>query len=90
MMTDIDGILLDKNDPSSLIPELNVSEIEALTKSGVISGGMIPKVECCLEALSGGVKNVVILDGRVPHSILMELLTNEGAGTWIHGGEDKE
>ncbi len=90
MMTDIDGILLDKNDPSSLIPELNVSEIEAFTKSGVISGGMIPKVECCLEALSGGVKNVVILDGRVPHSILMELLTNEGAGTWIHGGEDKE
>ena len=90
MMTDIDGILLDKNDPSSLIPELSVSEIEALTKSGVISGGMIPKVECCLEALSGGVKNVVILDGRVPHSILMELLTNEGAGTWIHGGEDKE
>ena len=90
MMTDIDSILLDKTDPSSLIPELNVSEIEALTKSGVISGGMIPKVECCLEALSGGVKNVVILDGRVPHSILMELLTNEGAGTWIHGGEDKE
>ena len=87
MMTDIDGILRDRNDPSSLIPELTTQEIAELAESGVISGGMIPKVECCLEALREGVKNVVILDGRVPHSILMELLTNEGAGTWIHGEE---
>ena len=84
MMTDIDGILRDRNDPSSLISELTTQEVAELTESGVISGGMIPKVECCLEALREGVKNVVILDGRVPHSILMELLTNEGAGTWIH------
>ncbi len=88
MMTDIDGILRDRNDPASLISELTVEEVAELTKSGVISGGMIPKVECCLEALQEGVKNVVILDGRVPHSILMELLTNEGAGTWIHAKED--
>ena len=55
----------------------------ALYDTGVISGGMIPKVDCCIHALEEGVKNVVILDGRVPHSILMELLTDEGAGTWI-------
>ena len=88
MMTDIDGILRDRSDPASLISELTVEEVAQLTESGVISGGMIPKVECCLEALREGVKNVVILDGRVPHSILMELLTNEGAGTWIHTKED--
>ena len=90
MMTDIDGILRDRNDPSSLISEMTVEEVAKLTDSGVISGGMIPKVECCLEALREGVKNVVILDGRVPHSILMELLTNEGAGTWIHREESAE
>ncbi len=84
MMTDIDGILRDKEDSSSLIPEMTTEEVAKLTEGGVISGGMIPKVECCLEALREGVKNVVILDGRVPHSILMELLTDEGAGTWIH------
>ena len=81
MMTDIAGILKDKNDPSSLIAEISVSEAETLYRKGVISGGMIPKVECCIEALKKGVKNVVVMDGRVHHSILMELLTNEGAGT---------
>ena len=81
MMTDIAGILKDKNDPSSLIPEISISEAETLYKEGVISDGMIPKVNCCIEALRAGVKNVVVMDGRVPHSILMELLTNEGAGT---------
>jgi len=86
MMTDIAGILRDKNDPSTLIPELTLEEADALYKSGVISGGMIPKVDCCVTAIHQGVKNVVIMDGRVPHSILMELLTNEGAGTWIRGG----
>ena len=87
MMTDIDGILRDKDDPSTLIPELTVSEATALYDTGVISGGMIPKVDCCIHALEAGVKNVVILDGRVPHSILMELLTDEGAGTWIRRDE---
>ena len=83
MMTDIDGILRDKDDPSTIIPHLNLEEIEELKTEGVISGGMIPKVDCCVEAIHKGVKNVVIMDGRVPHSILMELLTDEGAGTMV-------
>ncbi len=83
MMTDIAGILKDKDDPSTLIPELTADEAMALYDVGVVSGGMIPKVDCCIRALGAGVKNVVIMDGRVPHSILMELLTDEGAGTWI-------
>lgn len=87
MMTDIAGILRDKDNPSSLIPEVSVSEARALYESGVISGGMIPKVECCIEALQKGVKNVIIMDGRVPHSILTEILTDEGAGTMVT--EDK-
>ncbi len=87
MMTDIAGILKDKNDPSTLIPELTVEEAMALYDVGIVSGGMIPKVDCCIRALGAGVKNVVIMDGRIPHSILMELLTNEGAGTWIRRKE---
>ncbi len=83
MMTDIAGILRDKDDPTSLISEVTVSEARGLYDSGVISGGMIPKVECCIEALQKGVKNVIIMDGRVPHSILMEILTDEGAGTMV-------
>ncbi|MBR3906064.1 MAG: acetylglutamate kinase [Clostridia bacterium] len=86
MMTDIAGILRDKDDPASLIPEINLSEAENLYKEGVISGGMIPKVECCVTAIKQGVKKVIIMDGRVPHSILMELLTDEGAGTMVKGG----
>ena len=81
MMTDIAGVLRDKDDPSSLIPEISIYEAEKLFSSGVISGGMIPKVDCCITALKKGVKNVVIMDGRISHSILMELLTDEGAGT---------
>ncbi len=83
MMTDIDGILKDKDDPSSLIPELTVKEAEKLQDEGIISGGMIPKVNCCIDAINKGVKKVIIMDGRVPHSILMETLTNEGAGTMV-------
>jgi len=83
MMTDIAGILRDKDDPKTLIPELTVKEAHSLYDEGVISGGMIPKVDCCIEALSKGVKNVIIMDGRIPHSILMEILTNEGAGTMV-------
>ena len=86
MMTDIAGILADKNDPSSLIPEITVEKAKELFECGVIDGGMIPKTECAVEAIEKGVKNVVIMDGRVPHSILMELLTNEGAGTMVTGG----
>ncbi len=86
MMTDIAGILRDKDDPSTLIPHITVSEARKLYDEGVISGGMIPKVDCCIEALEHGVNNVVIMDGRIPHSILMELLTDEGAGTMVMKG----
>ena len=86
MMTDIAGLLKDKDDPSTLIPAVTVSEAKQLQAEGVISGGMIPKVECCIDAIGAGVKHVVIMDGRVPHSILMELLTDEGAGTMVMGG----
>ena len=86
MMTDIAGILMDKDDPSTLIPHITVEEAKGLYASGVISGGMIPKVDCCIEAIQHGVNNVVIMDGRIPHSILMELLTDEGAGTMVMKG----
>jgi acetylglutamate kinase len=80
-MTDIAGILRDRNDPNSLIPLVHVSEAPSLMRDGVISGGMIPKVECCIEAIRRGVKKVFVIDGRVPHSILIEILTEEGIGT---------
>ena len=86
MMTDIAGILMDKDDPSTLIGNITVSEARKLYENNVISGGMIPKVDCCIEALEHGVNNVVIMDGRIPHSILMELLTDEGAGTMFMKG----
>ena len=86
MMTDIAGILMVKDDPSTLIPHITVEEAKKLYDSGVISGGMIPKVDCCIDAIEHGVENVVIMDGRIPHSILMELLTDEGAGTMVMKG----
>ena len=89
MMTDIAGVLRDKNDPSSLIPHITVSEAQQLRREGVIDGGMIPKVGCCIEAIYRGVHQVIIMDGRVPHSILMEILTDEGAGTMVVGDKDK-
>lgn len=80
-MTDIVGILRDKNDPCSLIPKIQVSEAPLLMKDGIISGGMIPKVDCCIEAIRRGVKRVFIIDGTIPHAILIEILTDEGIGT---------
>ena len=85
MMTDIAGVLKDKDDPTTLIPDIKVSEAKKLYDEGIISGGMIPKVDCCIEAIEKGVKKVIIMDGRGPHSILMELFTDEGAGTMVHG-----
>lgn len=85
MMTDIAGILQDRDDPSTLIPDVTIEEAEKLKAEGVVSGGMVPKVDCCVQALKKGVENVVIMDGRVPHSILMEILTDEGAGTMVMG-----
>ena len=87
MMTDIAGVLRDKNDPSTLIPELSIAEAIRLFEENVIAGGMIPKVECCIDAIHRGVERVIIMDGRVPHSILMEILTDEGAGTMVYGEE---
>ena len=82
-MTDIEGILKDKNDPHSIISEIDIKGCVELFESGIISGGMIPKVECCIDAIHKGVKKVTILDGRVPHALLIETLTNEGAGTMV-------
>ena len=81
LMTDIRGLLQDKNDESTLIPEVHVSEVPFLIKQGIISGGMIPKIECCVEAVRRGVPKAIIIDGRIPHSILIEILSNEGVGT---------
>ncbi len=80
-MTATKGVLEDPKDESTLIPVIKVSEVEALKERGVISGGMIPKVECCVEAIELGVKNVFIIDGRVPHAILIEVLSDRGIGT---------
>ena len=86
-MTDIEGILRDKNDPSTLISKIYVSYAPQLIKEGVINGGMIPKVNCCIESIRRGVKKVFIIDGRVPHSILIETLTDEGMGTMFVSGQ---
>ena len=84
-MTDIPGILKDVNDPDSLIKRVNIEEARQLFADGIVTGGMIPKVECCIEAVERGVRRVTILDGRVPHAVLLELLTDEGAGTMVKG-----
>ena len=86
MMTNIRGVLKDKDDPNSLIAELKISEAVNLMNSGVIEGGMIPKIDCCIEAIHRGVKHAVIIDGCKPDSIILELLTNEGDGTMITEG----
>jgi acetylglutamate kinase len=81
LMTDIAGLLKDKDDPSTLIPSVNVSDVPFMKRQGIISGGMIPKIDCCVEAVRRGVKKTSIIDGRVPHSILIELLSSDGIGT---------
>jgi len=83
ILTDVEGILEDRNDPRSLISVLRVDEFSTLVEQGKIDGGMIPKVECCLDALAGGVRTTHILDGRVPHSILLEVFTDKGIGTMV-------
>lgn len=82
-MTDITGVMRDPHDPGSLIPCIDLADAKELMEQGVISGGMIPKIECCIDAISYGVHKVIVLDGRVPHAILMEVLTDEGAGTMV-------
>ena len=82
-MTDIAGIMADKDDPDTLISRMTLAEADQLKQDGVISGGMIPKVDCCIDAIQRGVNKVFIIDGRVPHAILIEMLTDEGMGTMI-------
>lgn len=80
-MTDIKGLLLDKDDPDSLVSKVTPKEIDEMIEKGIIKDGMIPKVECCVGAINNGVKKVFIIDGTIKHSILVEILTNEGLGT---------
>lgn len=84
LLTDIMGLMRDPKDDTTLIPELKVSEVPALVREGIITGGMIPKVDCCVEAVRQGVERANIQDGRVPHSILIELLSSDGVGTMFH------
>ncbi len=86
-MTDIAGILKDKDDPSTLISKILVEDAQRLRDEGVISGGMIPKVQCCVDAINLGVKKVFVIDGRIPHSIIIEVLTDEGIGTMFVKGD---
>lgn len=83
LMTDINGLMRDVKDPETLISRLKVEEIEGLTKEGVISGGMIPKMACVVDAINGGVERVVLINGTLPHSILVEMLTKGGIGTMV-------
>lgn len=83
LMTDTRGLLRDKDDEESLIPVVQVSEVPKLIKEGIIGGGMIPKVDCCVEAVRRGVKRAFIIDGRIPHAILNEMLSSEGIGTMV-------
>ncbi|MCL2045067.1 MAG: acetylglutamate kinase [Oscillospiraceae bacterium] len=83
LLTNTRGVLRDEKDEDSLIGQIKASEIPALMEQGIITGGMIPKIECCADAIAGGVRRTHILDGRIPHSILIEMLTDEGSGTMI-------
>ena len=83
LLTDVHGLLRDPADESTLLQKVGLSEVPLLVREGVIQGGMIPKVECCVEAVRSGVERTHILDGRIPHSILIELLSDEGIGTMI-------
>ncbi|MDR0377365.1 MAG: acetylglutamate kinase [Spirochaetaceae bacterium] len=90
LMTDVQGILRDLKDPGSLIKMINRSEVAALEKAGVVTKGMIPKVDCCVLALDGGVSRAHIIDGRLPHSLLVEFFTDEGIGTMIVKDDAKD
>ncbi|KAG6497823.1 acetylglutamate kinase-like [Zingiber officinale] len=85
LLTDVAGILEDRNDPGSLVKEINISGIRKMVAEGKVAGGMIPKVNCCVRSLAQGVHTASIIDGRVPHSLLLEIMTDEGAGTMITG-----
>ena len=84
LMSDVRGLLCDKNDESTLIPVVNVSDVPKLQNQGIITGGMIPKIRCCVDAVRRGVERAHIIDGRIPHSILIELFSDEGIGTMLY------
>lgn len=88
LMTDIKGLLRDRNDESTLIDVVDINDVVMLKKQGVIQGGMIPKIDCCVEAVRRGVKSTTIIDGRVPHSILIEMLSHQGVGTMLVRGKN--
>lgn len=90
LMTDIRGLLRDVNDESSLLSMVTLDEVEQLKSEGIISGGMIPKIDCCVEAVTHGVDRAFIIDGRIPHSILIEMLSEEGIGTMFHWRKSKK
>ena len=83
LLTDVRGLMMDPKNDNNLLPVVRLSQVPGLVQDGVIKGGMIPKVECCVEAVRSGVENAIILDGRIPHSILIELLSDEGVGTML-------
>ena len=83
LLTDVRGLMMDPKNDNTLLPVVRLSQVPGLVQDGVIKGGMIPKVECCVEAVRSGVENAIILDGRIPHSILIELLSDEGIGTML-------
>ena len=89
LLTDTPGILRDRDDPESLIDQLSLSEARELINDGVVAGGMVPKTECCIRALAQGVRAAHILDGRVPHSLLLEVFTNSGIGTMVLGSRQQ-
>jgi acetylglutamate kinase len=85
LLTDVAGILKDRDDPNTLVKEINISDVKQMIKDGKVGGGMIPKVNCCVRSLAQGVRTASIIDGRVPHSLLLEIMTDKGAGTMITG-----
>lgn len=90
LMTDIRGLMRDTKDENSLISSVSIGELPALIENGTITGGMIPKVECCADAVRGGVRKAVMIDGRIPHSILIEMFSDEGIGTMFHADPQEE
>jgi acetylglutamate kinase len=85
LLTDVSGILADRDDPGSLVKEVDVAGVRRMVAGGKVGGGMIPKVACCVHAIAQGVNTASIIDGRIPHSLLLEFLTDEGTGTMITG-----
>ena len=88
LMTDIRGLLEDKDDENTLIPSVYTSEIPGLIEKGIVAGGMIPKLQCCVDTINSGVSKAAIIDGRILHAILIEMLSDEGVGTMIYKGEE--